>query len=95
MHFSSDVGQNGVPDTDGSIRISPASDGIRDPFFAERELARQNLLTESDTNHRLIEGTISYEVAMERELDYQKRRNEAPLQPSRSSSGPSHLRTHP
>ncbi|URD72637.1 hypothetical protein MUK42_36775 [Musa troglodytarum] len=65
MHSISDSEPNGLPDSDATVPLSPAPSGS------------DNLQQISDSNEYatdgLKEGTITYEVALERELEYQKR----------------------
>lgn len=95
MHSNSDSQPNGLPDSDATVPLSPApsgSDVIPNHVLPEREIALQNLQQNSDSNEYatdgLKEGTISYEVALERELEHQKRVKNAFLQPSATTRLP-------
>lgn len=103
--LNSDSEPNGLPDSDATVPLSPApsgSDVIPNHVLLEREIALQNLQQNSVSNEYatdgLKEGTISYEVALERELEHQKRVKNVFLQPSattRLPPMPSQVRNFP
>ncbi|KAG1366816.1 hypothetical protein COCNU_13G006060 [Cocos nucifera] len=90
LKFKSDSEQNGALDSNAIVLLSPTSDcsDIRsDPMVLERELAHELAATKQATNV-LSETTISFEEALERELEFRKRMKIAMLQASIDSGSP-------
>ncbi|XP_010904928.1 uncharacterized protein [Elaeis guineensis] len=82
--FKSDSEQDGVLDSNAIVLLSPTSDHSdkrSDPVVLERELAHELAASKQATNVP-SETTISFEEALERELEFQKRRKIAMLQAS-------------
>lgn len=87
MKFKSDSEQNGALNSNAIDLLSPTSDHSdkrSDPVVLERELAHELAASEEATKV-LSETTISFEEALERELEFQKRMKIVMLQASTDS----------
>lgn len=87
MQCSSDSEMDRLPDSYTTVPISSTLDDldvVPHPHRLEREFAKENIRREPGANehetHGLCEGKITYELALERELEYRKRLKDAGLQ---------------
>lgn len=88
MQCGSDSEMDRLPDSYTTLPISSTLDEldvVPDPHHLKREIAQENIQREPGANehetHGLCEGRITYELALERELEYRKRLKDACLQP--------------